>query len=177
MQSQYATVSGIIFGVVALIQLIRAVEEWATRQVAGSARHGYPIWVILMDLESYKPVKDAFGRTAGDSMLQACAEIIKKHTRVSDMCGHMGGDQFILVISHVEKDNIHIVTDRLREKLTACEFSFHGARAPLIASFGVAGSEGHQPVGLPDLLARADADLVEAKHASAGLLAREKVNR
>src|SRR5215472_15879245 len=87
---------------------LRAVEEWAIRQVAGSARHGYPNWVILMDLESYKPVKDAFGRTAGDSMLQACAEIIKKHTRVSDMCGHMGGDQFILVISHVEKDNIPI---------------------------------------------------------------------
>lgn len=156
---------------------LRAVEEWATRQVAGSVRHGYPIWVILVDLESYKPAKDAFGRAVGDSMLQACAEIIKKHTRVSDMCGHIGGDQFILVISHVEKNNIHIVTERLREKLSACEFSFSGASAPLIASFGVAGSEGHEPVGLPDLLARADAALVEAKHTSAAASVREKVNR
>lgn len=103
----------------------RAVEEWAVKQVAGSARHGYPIWVILMDLESYKPMKDALGRTAGDSMLSACAQIIRKHTRASDMCGHLGGDQFILVVSHVEMKNTPIVVDRLREKLAACEFSFN----------------------------------------------------
>lgn len=144
----------------------RAVEEWAVKQVAGSARHGYPIWAILVDLESYRPVRDAFGRTAGDSMLLACAEAIKKHTRMSDMCGHLGGDQFILVVSHVEKKNIHIVVDRLREKLAACKFSFNGSSAPLIASFGVAGSEGHEHVGFSDLLASADSALVEAKHAS-----------
>jgi two-component system, cell cycle response regulator len=144
----------------------RAVEEWATRQVAGATRHGYPIWVILVDLESQKPVRDALGRTAGDAMLSACAEIIKRHTRASDMCGHLGGDQFMLVISHVEKKNTPIVVDRLREKLAACKFSFNGFSAPLVASFGVAGSEGREQVTLLDLLARADAALVEAKHVS-----------
>jgi hypothetical protein len=40
MQSQYATVSGIIFGVVALIQLIRAVEEWAVQ----IGPYAVPVW-------------------------------------------------------------------------------------------------------------------------------------
>lgn len=155
----------------------RAVEEWATKQVAGAARHGYPIWVILVDLESYKPVRDAFGRGAGDSMLSACAEIIKKHTRASDMCGHLGGDQFILVVSHVERKNTPIVVDRLREKLAGCKFSFNGSSAPLVASFGVAGSEGHEQLGLSDLLTRADAALVEAKHVSQVQPAAQRVNR
>ena len=155
----------------------RAVEEWAARQVAGAVRHGYPIWVILVDIESYKPVRDALGRTAGDAMLSACAEVIKKHTRASDMCGHLGGDQFILVVSHVEKKNIPIVVDRLREKLAACKFSFNGSSAPLLASFGVAGSEGHEQVALSDLLARADAALVQAKHVSPAPPVAQRVNR
>lgn len=142
----------------------RAVEEWAVKQVAGAARHGYPIWVVLADLESHKPVKDVFGRTAGDSMLKAFADILRKNTRVSDMCGHIGGDQFILVISHIEKAGIDIVVDRLREQLAACRLSFYGALAPLIASFGVAGSEGNERVELPTLLQKADDALLEAKH-------------
>ena len=50
-------------------------------------------------------------------MLQAFSEILKKNTRVSDLCGHMGGDQFILVISHVTRENMNLVLNRLREKI------------------------------------------------------------
>lgn len=141
----------------------RGVEEWAVKQVAGAARHGYPVWVLLVDLDSYKPVCDVFGHAAGDLMLQEFAQILKKSTRTSDMCGHLGGDQFMLVISHVEKDNIHIVVDRLREKLASSKLSLCGAPAPLVASFGVASSEGLKPLNLPTLLKKADAVLLEAK--------------
>jgi two-component system, cell cycle response regulator len=141
----------------------RAVEEWASKQVAAATRHGYPIWVVLADLDSHKPVTDVFGRAAGDAMLQAFAEILKKHTRVSDMCGHLGGDQFILVVSHVEKDNIHIVVDRLREKLAARAFEFEGAAAPLIASFGIAVSDEQETLELPALLRKADVALLKTK--------------
>jgi len=143
----------------------RAVEEWAVKQVAGAARHHYPIWVILADLDSHKAATDLFGHAAGDSMLRAFGEILKKNTRESDMCGHLGGDQFILVISHVESQNIHIVVDRIREKLAATEAAFRGTTAPLVASFGVAGSEGFDRPDLPTLLQKADAALLEAKRA------------
>ena len=144
----------------------RAVEEWAVKQVAGAARHGYPVWIILADLDSYKPATDLFGHAAGDAMLRAFGEIIKKNTRVSDICGHFGGDQFILVVSHVESDNIHVVVDRMRERLAASEFSFYGTCAPLIASFGVAGSAGLDPLDLPTLLKQADAALLASKRAA-----------
>lgn len=144
----------------------RAVEEWAVKQVAGAARHGYPIWVILADLDSYKPATDMFGHAAGDAMLRSFSQIVKKSTRISDMCGHFGGDQFILVISHVLGENIHVVVDRIREKLAASESTFQGTSAPLIASFGVAGSEGLEPLDFPTLVQKADAALLAAKRAA-----------
>ena len=103
----------------------RAVEEWSVKQISGAVRHGYPIWVVLADLDSYKPATDLFGHGAGDSMLQAFGEILKKNTRVSDMCGHLGGDQFIFVISHVSRENMNLVISRLRDKIANHDFSFH----------------------------------------------------
>ena len=144
----------------------RAVEEWAVKQVAGAARHGYPIWVTLADLDSYKPATDLFGHAAGDAMLRAFGEILKKNTRVSDMCGHMGGDQFIFVISHVSRENMQLVLNRLRDKLAGYDFTFHGAALPLFANFGLAGSDGNEQVELGALLQQADAALLEAKRAA-----------
>jgi len=144
----------------------RAVEEWAVRQISGAVRHGYPIWVVLCDLDSYKPATDLFGHGAGDSMLQAFGEILKKHTRVSDMCGHMGGDQFILVISHVTRENMNLVIHRLREKIANHDFSFHDVALPLFANFGLAGSEGGERLELRTMLQQADAALLEAKRSA-----------
>lgn len=141
----------------------RAVEEWAVKQVSGAVRHGYPIWVVLADLDSYKPATDLFGHEAGDAMLQTFGEIIKKNTRVSDMCGHMGGDQFTFVISHVSRQNMDLVINRLRDKIANYDFSYHGVALPLFANFGLAGSEGGEKLELRTMLQQADAALLEAK--------------
>jgi two-component system, cell cycle response regulator len=141
----------------------RAIEEWAVRQVAGAARHNYPIWVVLADLESYKPATDLFGHAAGDAMLREFGGILTKNTWSSDMCGHLGGDQFIFVISHVSKENIQLVVNRLLEKLNNYDFSYQSMPLPLFANFGVAGSLGGERIELSTLLLQADAALLETK--------------
>jgi diguanylate cyclase (GGDEF)-like protein len=95
--------------------------------------------------------------------LQAFAEILKGATRVSDLCGHFGGDQLILVLSQVEKDNLRIVIDRLREKMAGRSVTFEGVTTALTASFGCACSEDCKPIELPVLLRQADAALLTAK--------------
>jgi diguanylate cyclase (GGDEF)-like protein len=99
-------------------------------------------------------------------MLQAFGEVIKKNTRVSDMCGHMGGDQFTFMISHVTRPNMDLVINRLREKIAGHEFAFHGVSLPLFANFGMVGSEGGEKLELRTLLQQADATLLEAKRAT-----------
>src|SRR4029077_201273 len=36
----------------------RAIEEWAARQVRGAARHGFPLWVALGDIDNFKSIND-----------------------------------------------------------------------------------------------------------------------
>src|SRR6202521_3257708 len=100
----------------------RAIEEWAARQLRAAARHGFPYWVVLADLDSFKSINDTYGHVGGDAMLQKFADILKTVIRASDICGRLGGDEFLMVITHVEADAIFKTVERFREKLTAQEF-------------------------------------------------------
>src|SRR6266404_4263532 len=81
----------------------RAIEEWAEKQLKGSARHGFPLWVVLGDLDSFKEINDTFGHEAGDTVLRTFADTLRKLTRLSDMSGRLGGDEFLIVISQDRK--------------------------------------------------------------------------
>src|SRR5271157_3810370 len=39
----------------------RAIEEWASRQLRGAARHGYWMWAVLGDIDCFKAINDNFG--------------------------------------------------------------------------------------------------------------------
>lgn len=141
----------------------RAVEDWAARQLRGAARHGFPFWVVQADLDSFKKINDSYGHDAGDAVLRRFSEVLKGNTRASDICGRMGGDEFLLVITHVEEEYIRSTINRLREEWVACEFEFGGSAVSTTASFGLAGFFGKGTPSFQALVQRADKALYEAK--------------
>jgi diguanylate cyclase (GGDEF)-like protein len=141
----------------------RAIEEWANRQLKGAARHGFPIWVVLSDLDGFKEINDTFGHEAGDTVLRTFASTLKKLTRISDMCGRLGGDEFLIVISHVSSTNIDLAINRFREMFGALSFPFAGKSVSISATFGVAGSESGNLRDFDALVRKADEMLYEAK--------------
>ena len=143
----------------------RAIEEWANKQLKGAARHGFPVWVVLCDLDSFKEVNDTFGHEAGDTVLRTFANTLKSLTRISDMCGRLGGDEFLIVISHVNADNIELAINRFREMFSALSFPFVGQSVSVTSTFGVAGSESGNPKDFEALVRKADEMLYEAKRA------------
>jgi two-component system, cell cycle response regulator len=141
----------------------RALEEWIARQIRGAARHRFPIWVVLADLDSFKGINDTYGHAAGDAVLRTFAELLKRNTRASDICGRLGGDEFVLLITHVNAENIKLFMERLREQFAALSFPFVGLSVSTSASFGVAGLSGRQMPEFSVLLKLADEALYEAK--------------
>ncbi len=141
----------------------RAIEEWAKRQLRGAARHGYSLWVVLADLDGFKNINDSYGHEAGDQVLCGVARILKEHTRASDLSGRMGGDEFLLVMTHVEKANIPLAVERLREKIASLKFSFGGESISVTASFGICGFQGKEPPEFSVLVRQADNALYGAK--------------
>lgn len=143
----------------------RAIELWATRELSAAARHGFSIWVAMADLDHFKNVNDTHGHDAGDTVLKSFAEVLKSNTRKSNMCGRLGGEEFLVVITHVEeKDNITIAIERIRKQFRAQKFTVAGHTFGVTASFGVAGFRGSGAPDLNALVAQADTALYAAKH-------------
>jgi diguanylate cyclase (GGDEF)-like protein len=143
----------------------RAIEEWAKKQLKGASRHRFPIWAVMGDLDSFKEINDTFGHEAGDEVLRGFAQTLKTATRASDMCGRLGGDEFLLVMTHVNLENLESTINRFREQFAAHPFSFAGQAVKLTVTFGVAGSESGAAKDITALVRRADEMLYEAKRA------------
>ncbi len=122
----------------------RAIDEWATRQLSGAVRYGFSFWIVMADLDHFKNVNDTYGHEAGDAVLKRFAEILKANSRKSDICGRVGGEEFLLALTHTTKENARLAIDRIRTEIGATKFYFDRNSMRITASFGVAGFEGGQ---------------------------------
>ena len=144
----------------------RAIETWAAGQLSGAARHRFSCWVVVADLDHFKQVNDTFGHDAGDAVLQKFSKLLKANTRSSDLCGRLGGEEFLIVLTYAAKDEALAVIERIRRELDKTTFTFGGCTVRVTASFGLAGFEGHQkPSMFSKLQALADEALYAAKRA------------
>ena len=141
----------------------RAIDDWAARQLSGAARYGFSFWIVMADLDHFKNVNDTYGHEAGDAVLKRFAEILKANSRKSDICGRVGGEEFLLALTHTTEENAKLATNRIRKELEATKFNFDGNSLTITASFGVAGFDGTHAPDLSQLLSQADAALYSAK--------------
>jgi diguanylate cyclase (GGDEF)-like protein len=141
----------------------RAIEEWAIRELTAAARYDLPFWVVMADLDNFKSVNDRYGHDAGDTVLKRFARVLKSETRSTDISGRIGGEEFLIVLRHTDREGALLAIERIREGFAAQRFSFGGRDIRITASFGIAGHGRNQSANLNRLIAQADAALYSAK--------------
>ena len=127
----------------------------------GSAERGGHLTVVIFDLDRFKAVNDTHGHAAGDEALVAFAELLRKHTRRSDLSARFGGEEFVAVLTGPGgAPGARIFAERVREALKGTQFRW----GRVTASAGIAVYE--PSFGSPDMvLAEADRALYQAKEA------------
>lgn len=73
-----------------------------------------PLSVALIDLDNFKGINDEGGHEIGDQILQQVAALLKELCRESDIVARYGGDEFILVMPHTQRDESIIAVERIR---------------------------------------------------------------
>lgn len=66
------------------------------------SRHQRQLAVLLLDLNKFKPVNDEYGHAAGDELLKAIGERLRKLLRASDTVARLGGDEFVVLLPQLE---------------------------------------------------------------------------
>ena len=62
------------------------------------AKRGESVAVLMFDLDHFKSVNDRFGHSAGDEVLRLFARVTKASTRLDDIIGRFGGEEFIAIV-------------------------------------------------------------------------------
>ncbi|MGE5636445.1 MAG: GGDEF domain-containing protein [Nocardioidaceae bacterium] len=137
----------------------RAFDEALTVEIARAERSGEPLTVGLVDLDGLKRINDRFGHLEGDRCLRDTALAIERSLRATDACFRWGGDEFVVLLPHTDRDGgLHLLARVSDEVARTCQDP-DGSSIEL--SYGAAELE---PAGsAEDLLALADLALLDQK--------------
>ena len=115
----------------ALMSEIQRIEE-------AYKRYGTDYSICFVDIDFFKKINDTYGHEAGDVILSAVAQVLKKNARKVDFVGRYGGEEFVILLPSTSlKDGVRF-GDKLRSMIENFKFIYKNERIKVTISSGVA---------------------------------------
>ena len=92
----------------------RACHERLSDEIAVAAALDRPLSVVVLDLDHFKTVNDAYGHAEGDKVLVAAAEKLRSVVREGDLVARVGGEEFALILPGVDGERATEAAERAR---------------------------------------------------------------
>ncbi|ASG64740.1 intracellular signaling protein [Idiomarina piscisalsi] len=120
--------------------------------------------VAVIDFDHFKSINDTYGHDIGDRVLIAGANAMNDSLRGSDTVIRVGGEEFMIILPHTDKENASTVLERVREAVETTVVTLESGDVinPTV-SIGATASETNDDVS--SIYRRADQALYKAKHA------------
>jgi two-component system cell cycle response regulator len=119
--------------------------------------------IVLFDLDDFKKVNDDFGHLAGDRVLRDIGALFHRRTRPEDLIARYGGDEFVMVVAHLELHDIECMVERLSAEVRALQWSAGEEQFSIGVTTGVGSSRYIEQANVAQLLEAADRDLYKNK--------------
>jgi two-component system, cell cycle response regulator len=137
----------------------RHIDEQLRNEIATAERHHQALAVLMLDIDHFKQVNDVEGHPAGDEVLRQFAARLAEVTRAGDIVGRWGGEEFVVIAPHTDRDGALGLGERIRAAVAdqAMDLGDHTISVTVSVGCGI-GIEGG------GLVERADAALYRSKH-------------
>jgi diguanylate cyclase (GGDEF)-like protein len=147
----------------------RALAVQARQWASWAARYGSAVTVLLIDVDGFRQVNDAWGHGIGDRLLVGLARGISGTVRSADLVARYGADEFIVLAPELEPEGARALAERLLRAVRSLRIEAEGgAYVSVTASIGIAtvfDPPDSEPRPLDVMLAAADRSLYAAKRA------------
>jgi len=135
--------------------------EHADLQVRRLERNGRESYMFMLDLDNFKKINDAYGHKFGDVVLKEFAERTMAVLRPYDLFARWGGEEFVILISEIEKSSALSLAERVRSDMASRHISDGTTEVTATVSIGIARIT--SGCKLEDAVSRADAAMYHAK--------------
>ena len=139
---------------------MRRVHESLTRPRGTST-------VLFLDLDDFKRINDHAGHAAGDAVLIAAADRIRRCVRPTDLAARLGGDEFAVLLEDADDRHGQEIAHRIVALLSEA-VTINGQPCWVRASIGLATAGAGSGVDADDLMRHADIAMYRAKEAGKG---------
>ncbi|MCM8829524.1 MAG: GGDEF domain-containing protein [Candidatus Omnitrophica bacterium] len=93
----------------------RYFQKRIEQEFARAKRAGFPISIMISDLDNFKYYVDSYGHPKGDQILSELGSLIKKSIRESDVVRRFGGDEFAYLLPFTSSDEAKVFAERIKK--------------------------------------------------------------
>jgi len=135
--------------------------------LAFALREQENLGIMFIDLDRFKDINDSLGHDIGDGVLQEVTSRLLQCLRQSDTVARMGGDEFVVLLEHVEEPETYAILAKKIIASLAVPMSVGGHTVQIGASIGIAccPDDGNDATSL---MKQADAAMYSAKSVGRG---------
>jgi diguanylate cyclase (GGDEF)-like protein len=138
-----------------------------SRETKRAQRFGGKVALLLLDVDHFKQINDAYGHAVGDMVLKRLTQEIAKYLRRdTDWCARIGGEEFALVLEGTTLVDALRRAEKVREAIAGTSIDTPKGPLRITVSIGISGLEEFTNRNLAtaqSLLERADINLYASK--------------
>ena len=97
-------------------------QQFLGYELKRAFEQGFPVSLIMIDVDDFKRYNDTLGHSAGDAILREMGQVVRNSIREVDFAARYGGEEFAVVLPYVHRDNAVIVAERIHKAITSHEF-------------------------------------------------------
>ncbi|WP_161569530.1 sensor domain-containing diguanylate cyclase [Veronia nyctiphanis] len=120
--------------------------------------------IIICDIDSFKLYNDTFGHSKGDEVIKKIAGVLLAVTRNNDLCFRIGGEEFIILFTDKDANNVHSIAERMRKEVQRLAIPHHTESGIVTLSLGaVLATQASGHWSYQNIFDHADEQLYKAK--------------
>lgn len=139
-------------------------QEKLSAELRAAKEHNRFLSLLIIDIDDFKKLNDAYGHQYGDAILKEIAQILKESSREIDFVCRYGGEEFAIMLLHTNKQHALDIAERVRSRIEGHHFirTPNQQQVKITVSLGVSCFP-EDAAGKEDLIAKADKAMYIAK--------------
>jgi diguanylate cyclase (GGDEF)-like protein len=141
-----------------------AIMDILSRENDHANREGSALSILMVDVDHFKSINDAYGHPVGDAVLVEVVQAIRQQLRSYDSIGRYGGEEFLVVLPDAGDGEALKLAERLRKAVEAATIEVDGQQIRCTISIGGKDIDTRIVRHIDELVMAADQALLDAKN-------------